>query len=257
MPPARESLSFDRASHYYDRTRALPADAAAAVTELLLGELSNKGRVLEIGIGTGRIGYPLCRAGLELYGIDISAPMLAKLREKPHGSSLPVAIADSTRLPLADSVFGAAFACHVLHLIPHWRQAVAELVRVVASGGKVLVDPGGLVKGDWATISQRFIDEIGGRRPGMQDPAELDAAFAEHGAMLRALEPVKARQKITFGSIIDDLEAGLFSATWDASQEQRREAAVVVRTWAEDSFGALDEQRTISWDIRWRAYDLP
>ena len=121
----------------------------------------------------------------------------------------------------------------------------------------MLVDPGGLVKGDWATISQRFIDEIGGRRPGMQDPSELDHAFAEQGASLRALEPIKACQKVTFGSIIEDLEAGLYSATWDASQEQRSEAAAVVRTWAEDSFGALEEQRTISWDIRWRAYDLP
>ena len=257
MPPTRESLSFDRASHYYDRTRALPAEAATAVTGLLLSELSNKDRVLEIGIGTGRIGYPLHRAGLELYGIDISAPMLDKLRDKPGGSDLPTAIADSTRLPFADSVFGAAFACHVLHLIPNWRQAVSELLRVVAAGGAVLVDPGGLVKGDSATISQRFNDEIGGSRPGMQDPSELDAAFAELGASLRLFEHVKASQQVTFGSIIDDLEAGLYSATWSASQEQRTDAAAVVRTWAEETLGALDEQRTISWDIRWRAYDLP
>jgi len=256
MPPTRESLAFDRASEYYDRTRALPADAAAAVTDLLLAELSTRERVLEIGIGTGRIGYPLHRAGLDLYGIDISAPMLDKLRAKPGGFNLPAALADSTRLPFADHGFGAAFACHVLHLIPLWRRAVAELGRVVAPGGVVLVDPGGLEKGDSATISRRFIDEIGGRRPGMQDPSELDDVFTGQGASLRSLEPVKALQKVTFGSIIDDLEAGLYSATWDASQEQRSRAAAAVRTWAEETFGPLDEERTISWDIRWRAYDL-
>ncbi|MDQ3662076.1 MAG: class I SAM-dependent methyltransferase [Actinomycetota bacterium] len=256
MSPARESLTFDRASEYYDRTRALPVEAAAAVTELLLGELSNKGRALEIGIGTGRVGYPLHHAGLELYGIDISAPMLYKLREKPDGSSLPVVLADSTRLPFTDHVFGTALACHVLHLIPKWREAVAELVRVVAPGGVVLVDPGGLVKGDSATISQRFIDEIGGRRPGMRDPSELDDAFTEQGASLRVHEPIQARQTVTFGSIIDDLEAGLYSATWDASQEQRSAAAAAVRGWAEGIFGALDEERTIRWHIGWRAYDL-
>jgi SAM-dependent methyltransferase len=257
MCPASESLSFDRASEYYDRTRALPAEAAVAVTDLLQRELPNRGRVLEIGIGTGRIGYPLHRAGLELYGIDISAPMLHRLRDKPVGSSLPAAIADSIHLPFADHVFGAAFACHVLHLIPDWRLAVAEFARVVASGGAVLVDPGGLVKADWATISQRFIDEIGGRRPGMQDPAELDDAFVEQGAMLRALVPVKARQRVTFGAIIDDLEAGLYSPTWDVSQEERSRAAAVIREWTTETLGALDEQRTIGWDIRWRAYDLP
>jgi SAM-dependent methyltransferase len=256
MTPSPESLSFDRASEYYDRTRALPAETATAVTDLLLGQLSGKGRVLEIGIGTGRIGYPLYRAGLELYGIDISASMLHRLRDKPAGSSLPAAIADSIHLPFADHVFGAAYACHVFHVIPDWRLAVAELARVVAPAGAVLVDPGGLVKADWATISQRFMDEIGGRRPGMQDPAELDEAFAEQGAVLRALEPVKARQQVTFGAIIDDLEAGLYSATWDVSQDERNRAAAIVREWAEETLGALDEQRTIGWDIRWRAYDL-
>ncbi len=42
--------------------------------------LEADGPVLELGCGTGRISRPLARAGLDLTGIDRSAPMLARLR---------------------------------------------------------------------------------------------------------------------------------------------------------------------------------
>src|SRR5437773_986382 len=36
------------------------------------------GRVLELGCGTGRVSVPLARAGVDLVGVDRSAPMLAR-----------------------------------------------------------------------------------------------------------------------------------------------------------------------------------
>src|SRR5437763_15825232 len=39
-----------------------------------------RGRVLELGCGTGRVSLPLARAGVDLVGIDRSAPMLARMR---------------------------------------------------------------------------------------------------------------------------------------------------------------------------------
>ena len=39
-----------------------------------------KGPVLELGCGTGRVTRPLARAGIEVVGIDRSAPMLARAR---------------------------------------------------------------------------------------------------------------------------------------------------------------------------------
>jgi SAM-dependent methyltransferase len=40
------------------------------------------GRVLELGCGTGRITLPVARAGADIVGIDRSAPMLAKARQR-------------------------------------------------------------------------------------------------------------------------------------------------------------------------------
>jgi SAM-dependent methyltransferase len=59
-----------------------------------LGDLAAGGRVLELAIGTGRIGLPLAQRGLEVHGIDASEAMVAKLREKPGGDAIPVTIGD-------------------------------------------------------------------------------------------------------------------------------------------------------------------
>src|SRR5436309_3158093 len=59
-----------------------------------LAELAAGGRVLELGIGTGRMAVPLAAQGIEVHGIDASPEMVAHLREKPGGEKLPVTIGD-------------------------------------------------------------------------------------------------------------------------------------------------------------------
>ena len=63
------------------------------------------------------------------FGMDLSAPMLEKLAAKR--SAVAAARASATRLPLRDNSVGAVIACHVLHLIPDWRQAIDEVLRVL------------------------------------------------------------------------------------------------------------------------------
>lgn len=59
-----------------------------------LAELAAGGRVLELAIGTGRVALPLAARGLSVHGIEASAAMVAKLRQKPGGNAIPVAIGD-------------------------------------------------------------------------------------------------------------------------------------------------------------------
>ncbi len=72
----------------------------AATTSFLAG-LAGDGPALEFAIGTGRVALPLSQRGVEVHGIDISAAMVAKLREKPGGAAIPVTIGDiaTTRVP--------------------------------------------------------------------------------------------------------------------------------------------------------------
>jgi 2-polyprenyl-3-methyl-5-hydroxy-6-metoxy-1,4-benzoquinol methylase len=69
----------------YDAWPTVPANAAAIVERL--AALADRGPVLELGIGTGRIALPLAARGLDVHGIDASPAMVAKLRAKPGGGT--------------------------------------------------------------------------------------------------------------------------------------------------------------------------
>jgi SAM-dependent methyltransferase len=73
-----------------------------------LAELAGEGAALELGIGTGRIALPLSQRGVRVQGIDLSEAMVAKLREKPGGEEIDVAIGDfaTTRV---DGTFSLAY----------------------------------------------------------------------------------------------------------------------------------------------------
>jgi SAM-dependent methyltransferase len=82
----------DRIADAYDEIYASRWDTDGAVE--LLAELAGAGPALELGIGTGRIALPLAERGVVVHGIDASARMVEKLREKPGGADLPVEIGD-------------------------------------------------------------------------------------------------------------------------------------------------------------------
>ncbi|MDH3464222.1 MAG: class I SAM-dependent methyltransferase, partial [Acidimicrobiia bacterium] len=57
-----------------------------------LAEIGGAGPVLELGIGTGRVAIPLADRGVEVHGLDASPPMVEKMKAKPGGGDIPVAI---------------------------------------------------------------------------------------------------------------------------------------------------------------------
>ena len=75
-----------------------PMGEPAAIDPVVevLAELAGDGAALELAIGTGRIALPLAARGVAVTGIDLSEPMVAQLRAKPGGASIPVTIGDMT-----------------------------------------------------------------------------------------------------------------------------------------------------------------
>ena len=180
------SLSFDPVAHIYDATRGHPEAVAMkiahameqvveATPELAINATTTP-RFLEVGIGTGRIGFPLAALGHEYTGVDISEKMLAQLVEKmqvlgweelkfawghdpdedvrrsvpvqrfvehPHGmqpppASMRLVLSDMTQLPFLDASFDVVVAVHVFHLVDGWERAVQEALRVLRPGGSLL-----------------------------------------------------------------------------------------------------------------------
>jgi SAM-dependent methyltransferase len=108
---------------YFDERIAAKYDEADAeefdpeVIDQTVGflvDLAGRGRALELGIGTGRIALPLARRGVPVHGIDLSEPMVAKLRAKPGGDDIGVTIGDFATTAVEGSFSLVYLVCNTI-----------------------------------------------------------------------------------------------------------------------------------------------
>ena len=245
-----QSIKFDRAAEYYDRTRALPDDVNARQAELLMAELAGTDRVLEVGIGTGRVAVTL---DVPIIGLDLSRPMLAVLRTKT--SAIPLVEGDGTMLPFPDACFDVAYVAHVLHLIPMWETALAELARVVRPGGKVLA-----VRGSGATDVEREMNEalqLRSRAVGAHTIEEISDGARRLGLGVRSLETITWTVPTNLRDEVAAVEQGIWSGMWDRTPDELQALARRVEAWATERFGSADAVVPATSSFSWHAYDVP
>ncbi|MFG3297464.1 class I SAM-dependent DNA methyltransferase [Micromonospora chersina] len=59
-----------------------------------LAALAGDGHALEFAVGTGRVAVPLAERGVPVTGIELSVPMVEKLRTKADEATIPVIVGD-------------------------------------------------------------------------------------------------------------------------------------------------------------------
>jgi ubiquinone/menaquinone biosynthesis C-methylase UbiE len=264
-----ESVNFDRAAEYYDATRALPADVMAEVLSVLLSELAPAHRqpCLEIGVGTGRIALPLHHRGVQLTGADIAEAMLRRLVVNAEGVlPFPLLLADATQLPVTDRAFGSVLAVHVLHLVPAWREAVDEAIRVLRPGGALIASfPGGAAFAQrtapiapWRAAVRETLARHGVVRvaAGAASPQDVTDYLAERAAA-RMLPPVPVTETQTLARTLRDIERQLYSWTWPYTREQVLAAAAEIRAWAASENVSLDTEHPVEAALEWWAFEVP
>jgi SAM-dependent methyltransferase len=69
-------------------------DAVLVPTVDFLADLAGDGRALEFAIGTGRVGLALGARGVDVSGIELSQPMVDRMRAKEGGDEILVTIGD-------------------------------------------------------------------------------------------------------------------------------------------------------------------
>lgn len=99
-----------------------------------------RGRVLEVGIGTG-LNLDLYPANVEITGIDLSPKMLARARRRAARLGLNVALEEANveALPFADSTFDTVVGTCVFCCVADPLRGLQELRRVVKPDGQVLL----------------------------------------------------------------------------------------------------------------------
>ena len=85
----------DSFADVYDEWYGDISDIEATTRTLLaLAAAAGGTRVLELGVGTGRLAIPLAEVGLEVHGLDTSERMLQQMAAKPRGSEVLAHLGD-------------------------------------------------------------------------------------------------------------------------------------------------------------------
>jgi len=214
--------SFDRVAHCYDETRAMPEEARHAIADgivRVLRTVAPAPRLLEVGIGTGRIALPLARAGIGVFGVDLARAMLARLREQLP--DFPVAIADAARLPFVAGAFDAALFVHVLHLLPDPIAVLRAARSVVRPGGLLLhgwVDHGDTELREVWSATAELAAELAGVTLEVRPPHErARTAFAAEAGSEPVVETPLARwrEEATAAALLRHIADRVYSTTWD------------------------------------------
>jgi ubiquinone/menaquinone biosynthesis C-methylase UbiE len=239
------SRVFDRAAAYYDQTRVLPEPMATGGIAAILDRLQTRrgARLLEVGAGTGRISIPLLQRGADLFGCDLSLPMLRRQQEKHPAARL--AQADASQLPFESGSFDGLLTIHVLHLVGAWRAALREFARVLR--------PGGVYVNSWNWHAADAVDErlrqywrsrvsaYGGewRRPGIQSRDELLDGVRAMGGTADEVLVSRFHLSVAPAEIVESIASRHYSDSWEVPEAIFEQSVADLRRWAQAEYGDL------------------
>jgi len=132
--------AYRRWAPVYDHTFGLVAAEGRKHSVEIINQ--GKGRVLEVGVGTG-LSLPTYGRQLEIVGIDLSPEMLEKARERVATEGLDHVTGlhemDASDLKFPDASFNTVVAMYVMTVVPEPEKVMRELSRVCRPGGDVII----------------------------------------------------------------------------------------------------------------------
>jgi trans-aconitate methyltransferase len=121
----------------YERNGAFVHGLAGGVLELL-GAQSGE-YILDLGCGDGQLSQRIAATGAHVLGVDASANMVEAARER----GIEAEQANAELLPFHDGIFDAVFSNAALHWVRNQDEMMAQVHRVLRSGGRFVAEMGG------------------------------------------------------------------------------------------------------------------
>ena len=241
----RKPLSFDRIAYAYDDYNVHAPEVAREIGESIVAVVGHGGTVLELGIGTGRIARPVADAGCQVVGIDVSAEMMLKAREKDIERLVRGSILN---LPFQNASFDGVMVIHVLHHIADWRLALTEAWRILKPGGVMILgndwlDPQSCVRRMRGELRQAVI----ALRPAMKPPgagAQYDQFLAKRGGRIEADVIAASWYNHTSpASVLERMASRVHQETWPLDDELLQASLARVRSLAEAHWPDLEAEQ--------------
>lgn len=142
--------SYTLIAPFYDAAIAAATRSARARSAAWL-QTQPPMRVLVSGIGTG-LDLPHLPPQHRYVGLDLTAAMLARSVTRAEGHHYRAVQGDAMRLPFRDASFDAAILHLILAVVPEPPHCLAETLRVVRPGGRVLIFDKFLKRGERALL---------------------------------------------------------------------------------------------------------
>jgi phosphatidylethanolamine/phosphatidyl-N-methylethanolamine N-methyltransferase len=168
------------------------------------------GRILEVGVGTG-LSLPDYSWSNRLVGVDLSAPMLRKAKERVAEHRLTnvdgLLVMDAQNLAFQNSVFDVVVAQYVITTVPDAEATLDEFARVTRPGGEIILvnhlgaEDGfrAAYEGAFAPVARRLGWQVGFRWERLEQWA------ARHGGVhlieRRPMPPLGHFSLIRFGKV--------------------------------------------------------
>ncbi len=277
------SISFDRVAHAYDATRGYPPGIDQHIAKAIVDTVNatSETTFMEVGVGTGRIAFPLASLGHTYTGVDISENMVKQLatkllqngwqeyqqawgslpdekdvgahqvsrfRNRAKRASMRLILSDMTALPFRQASFDVVLAVHVFHLVDGWQQALLEVLRVLRPGGVFLHCWDEFVNVEAWPVGEtwgKIVRELGGevKRPGASNRSEVTVWLEEHGLQSQEIPVEQWEVMQTPREALEQVTRRLWSSTWVVPDDIFAASVVRLESWAKDYFGAeIDKQ---------------
>jgi len=148
-------------------------------------------RILEVGVGTG-LSLPYFRADSQVTGIDVSAEMLEKAKQRVARRKLAhvaaLQIMDAEHMGFEDNSFDAVLALYVASVVPDPARFAAEMRRVCIPGGTIVL-VNHFTSENWVLrwLEKRFAHLA--RHIGFHSDFPLDAFLRDSQLSVREIRP--------------------------------------------------------------------
>lgn len=190
----RQHALYNAVAHEYDAVfpRHIAQHYIDKRTDLVTRLLPMGGLVLDVGCGTGQLGAAIASVGFDVYGVDLSASMVARARARGLRGTYS---AVTTALPFVDNTFDLALTVATLHHLEtpeRVAQTVREMGRIVRPGGFVVLWDHNPANPYWPILMKRVPQDSGDERLVPRDELLHDVRMAGlrlHAALRSGFTP--------------------------------------------------------------------
>jgi ubiquinone/menaquinone biosynthesis C-methylase UbiE len=236
---------YDTMAADFERQRSLPDRVAQSVRGAVLTAVADveRPRVLDVGAGTGRIGWSFAASGDDYVGVDLSAGMLRVFANRPlDGKRAMLVQSDGRALPFVTANFDAVLLIAVFGSLADARQLVDEARRVLRPRGALII---GRIAAPDDGIDERLKQRLDRLLHRRIPQSRRHNGRAEAEAYLASIASITTEQNVTSWTVERSPRAFLERHAKGARfsqlpQTAREDALCTLGAWAQSEFGTLD-----------------